>query len=153
MIPGQNLLNMALRLIARQGITYYKFAGRILNSVGQDITIYGPPQTIVGSWQPVPRALYQTYGLDLQKDYFTFYTSNNILDIDRDISADQIAFNGQRYQCESDNDWYPMDGWKGVLCIHIGPDVADQVLFGFNGTTPPNTYTNFGWGNFQGQET
>ena len=26
-----------------------------------------------GSWQPVPRALMIEYGLDLQRDYYTFY--------------------------------------------------------------------------------
>ena len=151
-IPGQNLLNMALTVIARQGLTYYKFAGRALNSVGQDITTFDPPITLVGSWQPVPRQLYQQYGLDFQKDYFTFYTSNNVLDLERDISGDQIAFNGQRYQCESDNDWYQLDGWKGILCVHIGPDISDPAVWGF-GSTPPNTYLNFGNGNFLGSET
>lgn len=152
MIPGQNLLNMALTLIAKQSLTYYKFAGRSLNSVGQDVTTYDTPITLVGSWQPVPRKLYQQYGLDLQKDYFTFYTSNNVLDLQRDISGDQLAFNGQRYQCESNNDWYPMDGWKGILVVHLGPDDADPVIWGF-GSTPANSYVNFGNGNFLGQET
>lgn len=152
-VPGQNLLNMALRIIARQGLVYYKAEGRTQNSIGQDVTIYDAGTTIVGSWQPVPRNLYRPYGLDLQKDYFTFYTSNNLIDIARDVSGDQIAFNGQRYQCESNNDWYEMDHWKGILCVHIGPDVAQLRLFGFNGTTPPNTYTNFKYGNFLGQET
>ena len=151
-IPGQNLLNMALRIIARQGITYYHDLGRTQNAVGQDITQYDEGRWMVGSWQPVPRQLYQVYGLDLQKDYFTFYTSNNILDITRDVSGDQLAFNGQRYQCESNNEWYAMDGWVGVLCVHIGADNADRKIWGF-GSNPPNTYTNFGHGNFLGTET
>lgn len=149
-IPGQNLLNMALTVIARQGVTYYLSEGRTVNAIGQDITIYGPPRAVVGSFQPVPRKLYQIYGLDLQKDYFTLYSSNNILDVDRDISGDQIAFNGQRFQCESDNDWFAMDGWKGVLCVHIGPDVADTVVFGFGTIPSSNTNLNFGNSNFLG---
>ncbi len=152
MIPGQNLLNMALTIIAKQTITYYRNTGRVLNSVGQDIAEYAPPLFIVGSWQPVPRALYQQYGLDFQKDYFTFYTSNNVLDLERDISGDQIAFNGQRFQCESDNDWYGLDGWKGILCIHIGPDKKDPVVWGFGTMPPSNTYLNFGNGYFLGQQ-
>jgi hypothetical protein len=149
-IPGQNLLNMALSIIARQSLNYYRFSGRTLNSIGQDVTIYDTPVILVGSWQPVPRQLYQAYGLDLQKDYFTFYSSNNILDVTRDVSGDQIAFNGQRYQCESNNDWFQLDGWKGVLCVHIGPDVSDAKVWGF-GSTPPNIYVNFGNGNFLGE--
>lgn len=152
MIPGQNILNMALSVIAKQQVTYYRFAGRALNSIGQDITTYNSPIFVVGSWQPVPRTLYYQYGLDLQKDYFTFYTSNNVIDVGRDVSGDQIAFNGQRYQCESNNDWFQLDGWKGILCVHIGNDIADSAVWGF-GSVPPNTYVNFGNGNFIGQET
>jgi hypothetical protein len=121
-IPGQNLLNMALQIIARQTIAYYQYASRTLNAVGQDVTTYASPVNITGSWQPVPRKLYIEYGLDLQKDYFTFYTSNNLLDITRDVSGDQIAFRGRRYQVESDNDWFQLDGWKGVLCVDLGAD-------------------------------
>ena len=121
-IPGQNLLNMALTLIAKQTIQYYQFNARSLNSVGQWLTTYDSVINLVGSWQPVPRQLYEKYGLDLQKDYFTFYTSNNLLDITRDVSGDQIAFMGRRYQVESDNDWYQLDGWKGVLCVDLGAD-------------------------------
>ena len=118
-IPGQNLLNMALTVIQRQTITYYQYVSRSLNAVGQDVTVYAAPVSIVGSWQPVPRQLYMSYGLDLQKDYFTFYTSNNLLDIERDVSGDQLVFNGARYQCQSNNDWFALDGWKGILCVKI----------------------------------
>jgi hypothetical protein len=151
-IPGQNLLNMALTVIAKQALTYYKFAGRSLNSVGQDITTYDPPITIYGSFQPVPRALYQQYGLDLQKEYYVYYTSNNTVDVQRDVSGDQIAFNGRRYQCESNTEWFRLDGWNGILCVYIGADVADPVIWGF-GSNPPNSYVNFGHGNFLGQDT
>lgn len=147
-IPGQNLLNMALTVIAKQPMRYYRALGRTLNSVGQDITQYAPVQTIYGSWQPVPRRLYEQFGLDLQKDYFTLYTSNNVIDITRDVSGDQVAFNGQRYQCESNNEWFQLDGWNGILCVHIGEDTADPTMWGFG------VYNkNFGNGNFLGQET
>jgi hypothetical protein len=51
---------------------------------------------------------------------------------------------------ESDNDWYALDGWKGVLCIHIGPDNMRDDVFGFGGEE--NNYTNFGNGNFLGSD-
>ena len=119
-IPGQNLLNMALTVIAKQTIQYYQYSSRSLNVIGQDVTLYLDVVNIVGSWQPVPRNLYMSYGLDLQKEYFTFYTSNNVLDIERDVSGDQVAFLGKLYQCQSNIDWYNLDGWKGILCVHIG---------------------------------
>lgn len=151
MIPGQNLLNMALTLIARQTLLYYKFAARVQNSIGQDVTVYSAPLLITGSWQPVPRQLYQIYGLDLQKEYFTFYTSNDVLDVQRNVSGDQVAFNGKRYQCESNNDWYELDKWKGILCVYVGPDVTTDHVWGF-GSVPPNANVNFGNGNFLGSQ-
>jgi hypothetical protein len=147
-IPGQNILNMALTLIARQTISYYKDAGRQPNVVGQYVTYYFPPVAIVGSFQPVPRRLYEQYGLDLQKNYFTFYTSNNLEDISRDVSGDQIVFNNRRYQCESNNDWFALDGWKGVLCVEITGSIDDLLIFGFNQIPEINNNTNFESGNF-----
>lgn len=148
MIPGSNLLNMAFSIIARQAITYYKATGRTLNDVGQDVTTYAPGIVVLGSFQPVPRRLYEIYGLDLQKDYFTFYASKNIIDVTRDVSGDQLAFNGDRFQCESNNDWFAIDGWKGVLCVRIGLDTGNQRIFGFNAVPSVNTYVNFTNGNF-----
>ena len=121
-IPGQNILNMALQIISKQTVQYYQFLSRSLNAVGQDVAIYANVVNLVGSWQPVPRQLYDQYGLDLQKDYFVFYTSNNVLDITRDISGDQLGYSGRRYQVESNTDWYQLDGWKGILCVDLGPN-------------------------------
>lgn len=150
MIPGQNLLNMAFRVIAQQGIVYYHYLGRTQNSVGQDVSEYSQGKLMLGSFQPVPRVLYQALGLDFQKDYWMFYTSNNVSDLDRGKSGDQIAFNGQRYQCESNNDWYQIDGWKGSLFIHIGIDTGDMQVFGLDNKPTTNTNNNFGNGNFLG---
>lgn len=151
-IPGQNLLQMASQLITFQTLVYYKDLGRSLNSVGQDVTQYAIGVPVRGSFQPIPRKLYPILGLDLQKDYYNFYSSTNILDIDRDISADQFGYNGQRFQCVSDNDWFIQDGWKGVLLIHIGIDTGDAYLFGFGKIPTENTYKNFNNGNFVGSE-
>lgn len=121
-IPGQNILKMALTLIHKQIVTYYKFESRTPNSIGQDVTTYFPAVTIHGSFQPVPRKLYELYGLDFQKDYSTFYCSIDFIDVTRDVSGDQIVYGNRRYQVESDNDWFRQDGWKGVLCVDLGPD-------------------------------
>lgn len=152
MIPGQNLLNMAFRVIARQGVVYYHYLGRTQNSVGQDISEYSPGKLLLGSFQPVPRALYETLGLDFQKSYWTFYVSSNVSDVARGVSGDQIGFNGQRYQCESNNDWYQVDGWKGSIFVHIGIDTGDAQVFGFDEKPLTNTNLNYGNGNFIGGE-
>lgn len=151
-IPGQNLLGMASQLIIFQTLIYYKFIGRTLNSVGQDITEYELGIAIQGSFQPIPRKLYPILGLDLQKQYYNFYSSTNIFDIDRDISGDQFGFNGQRFQVVSDTDWFIQDGWKGVLLVHIGQDAASAYLFGFGSIPSENTYVNFTNGNFIASE-
>ena len=150
MIPGQNLLRMASTMIVQQNLSYYQAENRTLNSIGQYVTTFAAPIKMRGSWQPVPRQLYEVYGLDLQKDYFTFYTSNNVLDLDRDITADQVAFNGELFQVESGNDWFALDGWKGVLCVRIGADHSEPNIFGFGTLPATNTYFNFEHGNFLG---
>src|ERR1700743_245953 len=152
-VPGQNLLSMALTLLTKQYLSYYKAGPRVLNSVGQYVTTFEPGIQMDGSWQPVPRMLMIHYGLDLQKDYYTFYTSNNVLDLDRDITGDQVAFNGERFQVESNNDWYDIDGWKGILCVHIGVDTQQMEVFGFASLDAPNSYSNFYNGNFMGMDT
>jgi len=124
MIPGSNILNMALTLIAKQLVAYFPFNSRVLNSVGQNVTAYSSPFPLAGSLQAVPRQLYQQFGLDLQKNYVTFYTSSNLLDVNRDVSGDQLIYAGRRYQVESANDWFAQDGWKGVLCIDTGVNNA-----------------------------
>lgn len=147
-IPGSNLLNAALTVIAKQSLIYYRATGRTLNDVGQDVTTYAPGVVVLGSFQPVPRTLYAQFGLDLQKDYFTFYVSKDVIDVGRDVSGDQLAYFDERFQCESNNDWYRADGWKGILCVKIGLDGGDPFLYGFNTQPPTNTYQNFDNGNF-----
>jgi hypothetical protein len=147
-VPGSNILDQALTVISAQTIIYYAFVGNTINSVGQDVTQYAAPVTLLGSFQPVPRSLYQQYGLDFTKDYYTFYTSNDVLDVNRDSSGDQIVFEGQRYQVESNNDWFAIDGWKGCLVIRIGLDSGNVAVWGFNQVPSVNDYVNFGYGNF-----
>ncbi len=117
MIPGMNLLDMAFTVISQQSVLYARSTGRTLNVNGHWVTTYATPITITGSFQPVPRSMYEKYGLDFQKVYYTFYTSNNVKDLQRNVSGDQITFNNQLFQCESNNDWFAQDGWLGVLCV------------------------------------
>lgn len=119
MIPGSNILSQALQIIASQQVIYKKNNGRTVNQIGQYVSSYDGDQLITGSFQPVPRSLYHQYGLDFNKDYFTFYTDTNVKDILRDSSGDMIQFNGEIFQVESANDWFAIDSWVGVLCVRI----------------------------------
>lgn len=118
-VPGSNILNTALSVIAKQTVTLYKFVSRETNEIGLDVATYARPVSIQGSFQVVPRRLYQQYGLDLNRNYATFYASTNMLDVTRDVSGDYLIFNGKKWQCDSSNDWFAVDGWVGMLVIEI----------------------------------
>lgn len=122
MIPGSNILNKALGIISSQTIAYHKFLGRTEQANGVDVSTYAPAATLRGSFQPVPRNLYQTLGLDLNKSYFNFYVSAQILDVQRGVSGDQISFSGKKYQAESTTPWNAIDGWNAVLCVQISDE-------------------------------
>jgi hypothetical protein len=119
MIPGANILAMAQRVIAKQRFLYYAFLSRDLNSVGQYDVTYAPPVTLYGSVQPVPRDLYERYGLEFQQNYVNVYLQRAVIDVTRDVSGDQIVFNGATYQCISKTPWDAIDGWDAVLCVQV----------------------------------
>jgi hypothetical protein len=118
-LPGCNLLGMALRVIGQQTFQYYAFVSRATNDIGIDVPTYAAPVPLTGSVQPVPRNLYQVYGLQLDKYYATFFVSQNVLDVTRDVSGDQIGFNGQTFQVEQKTDWFAQDGWDSFLAVKI----------------------------------
>jgi hypothetical protein len=120
MIPGSDLLDFALRIIGTQTVQYIKTNGRTLNSIGQYIPSFDDPVNVNGSMQPIPRYRYEMYGLDFDKNYYTFYVSDDFIGTDRDVSGDQIIFNNNLFQVQSTNDWFAEDGWQGVLCVMIG---------------------------------
>lgn len=118
-VPGGNLLNTALRIIARQQFQYIAYKDRVLQPNGQYLANYKPAVTLSGSVQPVPRELYQQYGLDFQKTALNFYVSKDVLDVERDVSGDKMIFQCRTYQCESVNPWIGIDGWVVVMCVLV----------------------------------
>lgn len=115
--PGINLYAMATRVIGKSAYIFFEDIGRGLDSRGLWNTSYAAGVALRDVIQPVERALYERMGLDLDKYYIMIYTDNPLLVVERDSSGDQIEFNGARYQLQSDNDWRPQDGWRGVLAI------------------------------------
>lgn len=116
MIPGSNLLNMAFGVIAKTTVSYLKYLSRATNVIGLDVSTYADPINLMGSWQPVPRNKYEAMGLDFNKNYAMFYVSKDILDLQRNVSGDQIQYAGKTWNCLSETDWFGIDGWTGVLC-------------------------------------
>lgn len=119
MIPGSNLLNQALSVIQKQSFGYLKFLTRSTNDIGVDVPTYESEKTLTGSVQAVPRNLYQHLGLDWKKNYIMIYSSDDITGIQRDTSGDKVLFAGKTFLVESENDWKPIDGWSGVLCVEV----------------------------------
>lgn len=118
-VPGSNLLSRAFKLISRQEITYYSFLSRSANAIGLLNATYDDPVTLYGSVQPVARRLYEQYGLDLQKNYFTIFVEQNTIDVRRDVSGDYAIFDGMKLQCESITAWYSLDGWVQILSVQV----------------------------------
>lgn len=120
-VPGSNILLMALSAIARTPVIYYADLGRNTTPTGRDVTNFAAPVTVTDSQaQPVPRNRYQQLGLDYQKNYLTWYVSQQVVDLERDVSGDQITFQGRRWQCKSNTAWFGVDGWNEVTCVDIG---------------------------------
>jgi E217 collar protein gp28 len=119
MIPGSNLLNQALSVIASQTISYIAFVSRSKNINSVWVPTYATPVNIQGSIQPVPRTLMMELGLDLQRHYVNIYVSNKVIDIRRDVSSDQFKFQGTTYQAISLTRWFGVDGWNQVLAVEV----------------------------------
>lgn len=119
MIPGGNLLEAALSALGTQTVSYYKFTGRTVNAIGEDVDSFDLPVDVTGSLQPVPKTLYTQYGLDLTKTYVTFYAPVNSVAVDRDVGGDEFEFSSDRYKCESLTDWFAVDGWVAIKAVRI----------------------------------
>lgn len=117
MIPGSNLLNMALRVIASQSLQYYAYKSRTENEIGFLETTYEDPVTVLGSFQAVPRNVYSFMGLDFSKQYWMFYASENIQTLNRGRSGDRLTFDNKTFEVISETAWHSIDGWNGIMCV------------------------------------
>lgn len=124
MIPGSNILNQALRLIARQAVTYFQYVSRETNEIGLDVPVF-EESPVKGRVEAVPRKLQLEMGLDLQANYINFFAPVDIIDVQRNVTGDQLSWNGRQWQCLSATPWYAVDGWTQVLCIDIGEAISD----------------------------
>jgi hypothetical protein len=114
-----NLLNMAMAVVGKQQFTYQKFVSREVNEIGALVPTYTSPQATSGQVQAAPRHLFELYGLDFQKTILIFYVSQDIIDIQRDVSGDKIQYQGATYQCLTETDWYKINGWKSIVAVKI----------------------------------
>lgn len=120
MIPGINLLNIALGVIQAQSGHWVRFLGNTINDRGQDIPSYADPVEIVGSFQPVDARIIKELGLSTEKQYRNLYTSNPIAGLKRGTSPDLAIFYGRKYQTVGETDWFQQDGRVAVLLVDVG---------------------------------
>lgn len=119
LVPGGNLLGMALRVINPQGLQWQQFTGRARNAGGDYVNTYAAAATIQGSFQPMDAKTYQALGLDLKKTYATLYTPQFIQTTNRNASGDLVTYNGKLWQGEDARDWTGQDGWGAYVFVQV----------------------------------
>ena len=126
-VPGANLLGMALGVIQPQTVKHLRWMGSTIGANGQDVNTYAGPVDIQGSMQSTDSTLLANLGLaESQANYKTLYTSANVATVWRDKNGDLIEFDGKRYQCLTSLDWRAQDGWQGVLAVQV-PEIEKPV--------------------------
>ena len=122
-IPGSNLLVQALGVIKPQQVVYFKFTENTTTGAGRKIPQFEPGVPIpIGSVQTVPRNRYQILGLDVEKNYITWFVPMNVAGTGRDTAGDRITYGGRKYQLSSQNPWVLQDGWMSVIGVDIGSE-------------------------------
>lgn len=118
-VPGANLLGVALRVIQPQTMQLRAFVSRTENEAGDTVAIFADPVDFQGSMQPVNKALYQQLGLNFAKNYSTLFVFGDVKPLARDRDGDVVLFNGKIWQCESDRDWSGVGEYRKILCVEI----------------------------------
>lgn len=118
-VPGSNILNMAMGLIGAQTVRWLQFSGMTTNAAGFDVPAFAAPVMVKGSFQAVSSKLLHELGLDLSRNYGTFFASKNFGDVARDKTGDRLTYAGRTFQIISKTPWYAQDGWDYVLCVEL----------------------------------
>ena len=112
-----NLLNIALSVLPKTKAKWYQFDKLEVDDRGREKAIYKDPVNIVGSFQAMDIKTIQEMGLDTNKDYKVFYTSNNVKQVQRETSPDYLEILEDKYDILDNNNWFKINGWNGFLCI------------------------------------
>lgn len=116
----RNIFASASRLIPQRNYQYLQFSNNSINDVGIVANSYSTEITIKANIQPVNRSVYEQFGLDMQKTYYTVFSSTLMQDLQRDVTGDQVIFNGKTLQIEStQGDWNSQYGFNSYLAVQI----------------------------------
>ena len=120
MIPGNNVLNMALGLIGRKQVVWRQFNARTQNALGNWVVTYKPDVVLSGSWQSDPTDRVKALGYDSSKSYRRFFVSAPVDGVNRGTSPDLLIADGRKYEVVSTDDWTVQDGWVSLICVDVG---------------------------------
>jgi hypothetical protein len=118
-ILGGHILKMAMSVVGTQCVQYRRFTGRTVNSYGDDVSSYGNWTSVKGQFQSVDRKAYMLLGLQMNKNYATFYSEAEVQDLQRDQSGDQFMYGNHTYEVMSNNDWKCPQGFVGSMGVQI----------------------------------
>lgn len=125
MIPGINLLNVALGVIGSQPVTYYRDTGEpetLPNGVVRPKYSAGEPVPKC-SVQAVSRDTVDRRGLDVSSDYVEWFVPRAVVGLERDKSGDEIEWDNRRWKVVGKyENWAAQDGWCCGLFQEIKPN-------------------------------
>ncbi|WP_058913336.1 phage collar protein [Entomohabitans teleogrylli] len=127
MIPGINLLNVALGVIGSQPVEYYRDTGvSVTLENGVVRRKYAAGVTIPKcSVQAVSRDSADRRGLDVNADYVEWFVPRDIVGLGRDKSGDEIEWDGRRWKIIGHyENWAGQDGWCCGLFQEIKPNAS-----------------------------
>lgn len=119
LVPGSNLLAMALGVIGSQTVEWRRYTGQTTTAAGLKVDTWADPVPLAGSLQPVDSAVLHNLGLDWTKSYARFYAPADVGQVQRDRTGDKLTWNGRTFQVLDKSDWFGQDGWAGVLCVEV----------------------------------
>ena len=116
-----NLLKQAHKLIPYESITYARFIGRTVNSLGYFTNQYEFSEIKV-KINAVKTEIYREFGLDYKRKFFILHVIPGISGLTRSNSGDLFKYNNFIFQVESDWGWQPVANWDSYLCVEIPDD-------------------------------
>lgn len=121
MIPGSNLLNMALGVIQPTlNVTHQEFMGKATNEFGTTVAQYSAEKPLVGvSVQPISKQQIKQTGLELNKSYIQIWSTTNVQGGYRGRENDLVLWAGHKWQVMPDSDWMIQDGWTRIIAVKL----------------------------------
>lgn len=112
-----NLLIEASSVIPFEEFEYIEFDDNVINEMGIKQPTYKEPIKLKGSIQPINSNLYQQLNLDLQKEYYTVWTTQKInTTIDKEYN-DMIKYNDNIYTVVKITNWDNYNKWTEITAV------------------------------------